>query len=126
MADESAESGWLSPELAIGIRRVKGVKLLCHFGSYLRMDERYLRMTPVDRHASPYKYKGPEHSHRDPFITQDFLFKRWGGAAPASAHQRGSSDHKYGLKQRAHCRNSIESMVTGALNQSLRGCGIRK
>ena len=24
MADESAESGWLSPELAIGIRRVKG------------------------------------------------------------------------------------------------------
>src|SRR5271166_6788661 len=28
LADESAESGWLSPELAIGIRRVKGVKLL--------------------------------------------------------------------------------------------------
>lgn len=28
MADESAENGWLSPELAIGIRRVKGVKLL--------------------------------------------------------------------------------------------------
>ena len=27
-ADESAESGWLSPELAIGIRRVKGVKRL--------------------------------------------------------------------------------------------------
>jgi integrase len=26
LADESAESGWLSPELAIGIRRVKGVK----------------------------------------------------------------------------------------------------
>jgi len=25
LADESAESGWLSPELAIGIRRVKGV-----------------------------------------------------------------------------------------------------
>ncbi len=24
LADESAESGWLSPELAIGIRRVKG------------------------------------------------------------------------------------------------------
>ncbi|MGD0482183.1 MAG: hypothetical protein ABSA42_18570 [Terracidiphilus sp.] len=26
LADESAESGWLSSELAIGIRRVKGVK----------------------------------------------------------------------------------------------------
>jgi len=26
LADESAESGWLSPELAIGISRVKGVK----------------------------------------------------------------------------------------------------
>jgi len=28
LADESAETGWLSPELAIGIRRVKGVKRL--------------------------------------------------------------------------------------------------
>lgn len=28
LADESAESGWLSPALAIGIRRVKGVKRL--------------------------------------------------------------------------------------------------
>jgi integrase len=28
LADESAESGWLSPELAIGVRRVKGVKRL--------------------------------------------------------------------------------------------------
>jgi hypothetical protein len=28
LADESAESGWLSPELAIGLRRVKGVKRL--------------------------------------------------------------------------------------------------
>jgi len=28
LADESAESGWLSPEHAIGIRRVKGVKRL--------------------------------------------------------------------------------------------------
>ena len=26
LADESAESGWLSPELLTGIRRVKGVK----------------------------------------------------------------------------------------------------
>jgi len=26
LADEAAESGWLSPELAIGVRRVKGVK----------------------------------------------------------------------------------------------------
>ena len=28
LADESAESGWLSPEMAIGIRRVKEIKLL--------------------------------------------------------------------------------------------------
>ena len=28
LADEAAESGWLSPELAIGVRRVKGVKRL--------------------------------------------------------------------------------------------------
>src|SRR6516165_10456679 len=28
LADESAESGWLTPELAIGIRRVQGVKAL--------------------------------------------------------------------------------------------------
>ena len=28
LADESAESGWLGPKLAIGIRRVKGVKRL--------------------------------------------------------------------------------------------------
>jgi hypothetical protein len=28
LADESAESGWLTPELAIGIRRVQGVKHL--------------------------------------------------------------------------------------------------
>lgn len=28
LADESAENGWLSPELVTGIRRVKGVKLL--------------------------------------------------------------------------------------------------
>jgi integrase len=30
LADESAESGWLTPELAIGIRRVQGVKRLGH------------------------------------------------------------------------------------------------
>lgn len=28
LADEAADSGWLSPELAIGVRRVKGVKRL--------------------------------------------------------------------------------------------------
>ena len=28
LADEAAESGWLSSELAIGVRRVKGVKRL--------------------------------------------------------------------------------------------------
>lgn len=40
LADESAESGWLSPELAIGIRRVKGVKLLGRkIGNWLTRDQ---------------------------------------------------------------------------------------
>jgi hypothetical protein len=30
LADESAQSGWLTPELAIGIRRVQGFKRLGH------------------------------------------------------------------------------------------------
>src|SRR6202522_2216455 len=40
LADESAESGWLSPELAIGIRRVKGVKRLGRrIGNWLTADQ---------------------------------------------------------------------------------------
>jgi integrase len=40
LADESAESGWLSPELAIGIRRVKGVKRLGRkMGNWLTRNE---------------------------------------------------------------------------------------
>ena len=40
LADESAESGWLSPEMAIGIRRVKGVKLLGRrIGNWLTADQ---------------------------------------------------------------------------------------
>src|SRR5271154_1796487 len=40
LADESAESGWLSPELAIGIRRVKGVKRLGRkMGNWLTHNE---------------------------------------------------------------------------------------
>src|SRR6266567_5940952 len=40
LADESAESGWLSPELAIGIRRVKGVKRLGRrIGNWLSGDQ---------------------------------------------------------------------------------------
>jgi site-specific recombinase XerC len=40
LADESAESGWLSPELAIGIRRVKGVKRLGRkIGNWLTRDQ---------------------------------------------------------------------------------------
>lgn len=35
LADEAVESGWLSPELAIGIRRVKGVKRLGRIGNWL-------------------------------------------------------------------------------------------
>src|ERR1700683_4933962 len=40
LADESAESGWLSPELAIGIRRVKGVRRLGRkMGSWLTRNQ---------------------------------------------------------------------------------------
>jgi integrase len=40
LADEAAESGWLSPEFAIGIRRVKGVKRLGRrIGNWLTGDQ---------------------------------------------------------------------------------------
>jgi integrase len=40
LADESAESGWLTPELAIGIRRVQGVKRLRRkSGNWLTRDQ---------------------------------------------------------------------------------------
>jgi site-specific recombinase XerD len=40
LADESAESGWLTPELAIGIRRVQGVKRLGRkSGNWLSQDQ---------------------------------------------------------------------------------------
>jgi integrase len=40
LADEAADSGWLSPELAIGIRRVKGVKRLGRrIGNWLNSDQ---------------------------------------------------------------------------------------
>jgi integrase len=40
LADESAESGWLTPELAIGIRRVQGVKRLGRkIGNWLSRNE---------------------------------------------------------------------------------------
>ena len=40
LADEAAESGLLSPELAAGIRRVKGPKKLgVRFGNWLTMEQ---------------------------------------------------------------------------------------
>ena len=40
LADEAADSGWLGPELAIGIRRVKGVKRLGRrIGNWLSGDQ---------------------------------------------------------------------------------------
>jgi hypothetical protein len=43
LADESAESDWLTPELAIGIRRVQGVK---------RLDERVATGSPGTKRRS--------------------------------------------------------------------------
>ena len=40
LADEAADGGWLSPELAVGIRRVKGVKRLGRrIGNWLNSDQ---------------------------------------------------------------------------------------
>ena len=50
LADEAADSGWLSPELAIGIRRVKGVKALGRrLGNWLSIDQaqELLRTVPL-------------------------------------------------------------------------------
>jgi hypothetical protein len=45
LADESAESGWLSPELAIGIPRVKGVKRLGRkMGNWLTRNQAQCRV----------------------------------------------------------------------------------
>ena len=50
LADESAESGWLSPEMAIGIRRVKGVKLLGRrIGNWLSTDQAQRLVDTVPR-----------------------------------------------------------------------------
>ena len=51
LADESTESGWLSPEMAIGIRRVKEVKLLGRrIGNWLTADQaqRLVNSVPHD------------------------------------------------------------------------------
>jgi integrase len=51
LADEAADGGWLSPELAIGIRRVKGVKALGRrIGNWLNVDQaqELLRIIPLD------------------------------------------------------------------------------
>jgi len=50
LAHESTESGWLSPEMAIGIRRVKGVKLLGRkIGNWLSADQAQLLVNIVPR-----------------------------------------------------------------------------
>src|SRR5271169_467479 len=50
LADESAESGWLSPEHAIGIRRVKGVKRLGRkMGNWLTRNQAQELVNAVSR-----------------------------------------------------------------------------
>ena len=52
LADESAESGWLSPELATGIRRVKGVKQLGRrLGNWLTGDQAQELLNATDRNS---------------------------------------------------------------------------
>jgi integrase len=50
LADESAESGWLSPELATGIRRVKGVRQLGRrIGNWLTGNQAQELLNATDR-----------------------------------------------------------------------------
>jgi site-specific recombinase XerC len=50
LADEAADSGWLSPELAIGIRRVKGVKRLGRrMGNWLTGDQAQALLNAVSQ-----------------------------------------------------------------------------
>jgi len=50
LADEAAESGWLSSELAIGVRRVKGVKRLGRrIGNWLTADQAQELLNAVSR-----------------------------------------------------------------------------
>jgi len=50
LADESAESGWLSPELATGIRRVKGVKQLGRrIGNWLTGDQSQTLLNAISK-----------------------------------------------------------------------------
>jgi len=52
LADESAESGWLSPELATGIRRVKGVRQLGRrLGNWLTGDQAQELVNATDRNC---------------------------------------------------------------------------
>jgi hypothetical protein len=51
LADESAESGWLSPEHAIGIRRVKGVKRLGRkMGNWLTRNQAQELVNAASKH----------------------------------------------------------------------------
>jgi site-specific recombinase XerC len=53
LADEAAESGWLSAELAIGIRRVKGVKRLGRgSGNWLTADQAQELLNAVSQGTS--------------------------------------------------------------------------
>jgi integrase len=52
LADESAESGWLSPELATGIRRVRGVRQLGRrIGNWLTRDQAQQLLCAVNRYT---------------------------------------------------------------------------
>jgi integrase len=52
LADESAECGWLSPELATGIRRVKGVRQLGRkIGNWLTYDQARQLLGAANRHT---------------------------------------------------------------------------
>jgi site-specific recombinase XerC len=52
LADESAESGWLSPEHAIGIRRVKGVKRLGRkMGNWLTRNQAQALISAAPRNS---------------------------------------------------------------------------
>jgi len=114
MADESAENGWLSPELAIGIRRVKGVKLLGRkIGNWLTPEQ---AQELVDASA-----KGTLRGCRDAAILALLLGcglrcsgSRWFEAGPV-AITRGALCHcQFGRQGRANTNGTRADLVQGA------------
>jgi hypothetical protein len=89
LADESAESGWLSPEHAIGIRRVKGVKRLGRkMGIWLTRNQAQEPGSPDSDKVRRTRKSSPVCTGaNDPIIPSAWPQLQWGNYQ-SSAHHR--------------------------------------